>query len=169
MWHTLPEAIKLTGRSRRSLYRDMDAGRVSYRVGTDGRRELETSELMRAYGALAQVAQPEAQPVAHSGTADGTPPDAMAEAIAAAVAKAVAEAVEPLRKEIEQLRETMLLIEHKPQRKGYDEREGFEPSSRANADERPAGQQKTAGGNQPPSGTKVSSFADLVQRFNSRH
>lgn len=169
MWHTLPEAIKLTGRSRRSIYRDMDAGRVSYRVGTDGRRELETSELMRAYGALAQVAQPEAQSVAHSGTADGTPPDAMAEAIAAAVAKAVAEAVEPLRKEIEQLRETMLLIEHKPQRKGYDEREGFEPSSRTSEESDAPAREKMAGGNQPPSGTKVSSFADLVHRFNSRH
>lgn len=63
---TIKEAITLTGRSRRSLYRDMDSGKVSFSTGHDGRRSFDTSELIRAYGALdvpddtpdtAQVAQ----------------------------------------------------------------------------------------------------------------
>jgi len=70
----LAQAIELTGRSRRSLYRDMDAGRVSYRVSDDGRRELETSELIRAYGPLRAVAQLGTQRMAQSGTPVGTPP-----------------------------------------------------------------------------------------------
>lgn len=106
MWHTLAQAIKLTGRSRRSLYRDMDVGRVSYRVRDDGRRELETSELMRAYGALKGMAQDVAQPVAQVGTGDGTSSDEQF--------KALIDELKQLRNEVRELRETLLLLEHKP-------------------------------------------------------
>lgn len=51
-WHTVQETLKLTGRSRSQLYRDMTKGLVSYRTGKDDRREFETSELIRAYGEL---------------------------------------------------------------------------------------------------------------------
>ncbi|MFX4310922.1 entry exclusion protein 1 [Enterobacter sp. 63] len=51
-WHTVQDTLKLTGRSRSQLYRDMAKGLVSYRVGKDERREFETSELIRAYGEL---------------------------------------------------------------------------------------------------------------------
>jgi DNA gyrase/topoisomerase IV subunit A len=51
-WHTVQDTLKLTGRSRSQLYRDMARGLVSYRTGKDGRREFETSELIRAYGEL---------------------------------------------------------------------------------------------------------------------
>ncbi|HAD5970099.1 TPA_asm: entry exclusion protein 1 [Salmonella enterica subsp. enterica serovar Typhimurium] len=51
-WHTLGEALRLTGKSRSQLYRDMRSGRVSYRTGKNDRREFETSELIRAYGEL---------------------------------------------------------------------------------------------------------------------
>lgn len=56
---TIPEAVQLTERSRRSLYRDMSDGRLAYHVGHDGRRLLDVSELIRAYGALAGMAEPE--------------------------------------------------------------------------------------------------------------
>lgn len=49
---TIPEAVQLTERSRRSLYRDMGQGRLAYHVGPDNRRRLDVSELIRAYGAL---------------------------------------------------------------------------------------------------------------------
>lgn len=49
----------MTGRSRSQFYRDMRAGLVSYRTGQDGRREFETSELIRAYGELKQNETPE--------------------------------------------------------------------------------------------------------------
>lgn len=49
-WHTVQDTLKLTGKSRSQLYRDMAKGLVSYRTGKDDRREFETSELIRAYG-----------------------------------------------------------------------------------------------------------------------
>ncbi|HHA1672676.1 TPA: entry exclusion protein 1 [Enterobacter roggenkampii] len=51
-WHTVQDALKLTGKSRSQLYRDMAKGLVSYRTGKNNRREFETSELIRAYGEL---------------------------------------------------------------------------------------------------------------------
>ena len=99
-WHTLNEAVKLTGRSRRSIYRDMDRGHVSYGLDPAGNRHFETSELMRAYGALTSVAQPGTADVAQPGTAQ--PWD-----------QVLAE-LQALRKEVQELRATVLLIEHKP-------------------------------------------------------
>lgn len=133
MWHTLAQAIKLTGRSRRSLYRDMDAGRVSYRVRDDGRRELETSELIRAYGPLTGLARATVPEVAQVGTHDGTP--------AAEPMAALLEELRLLREEVAGLRAELRLIEHKP-------------------DKPPMGEHP-AGGQKPPSGP-ASSFADLL-------
>ena len=99
-WHTLNEAVKLTGRSRRSIYRDMDRGHVSYGLDPAGNRQFETSELIRAYGALTSVAQPGTADVAQPGTAQ--PWD-----------QVLAE-LQALRKEVQELRATVLLIEHKP-------------------------------------------------------
>ena len=65
-WHTLRDALKMTGRSRSQLYRDMRAGLVSYRTGRDGRREFETSELIRAYGELKQNETPERHSKGHA-------------------------------------------------------------------------------------------------------
>ena len=53
-WHTIQDTLKLTGKSRSQLYRDMANGLVSYRSGKNNRREFETSELIRAYGELKQ-------------------------------------------------------------------------------------------------------------------
>ena len=38
-WHTVQETLKLTGKSRSQLYRDMAKGLVSYRTGKNDRRE----------------------------------------------------------------------------------------------------------------------------------
>lgn len=65
-WHTLRDALKMTGRSRSQFYRDMRAGLVSYRTGRDGRREFETSELIRAYGELKQNETPERHSKGHA-------------------------------------------------------------------------------------------------------
>lgn len=110
MWHTLQDAIELTGRSRRSLYRDMDAGRVSYRVRADGRRELETSELMRAYGALLPVAQADTAAVAQADTPHGTPAAGSSEQMGALL-----EELRLLREEVASLRAAMLRLEYKPE------------------------------------------------------
>lgn len=65
-WHTLRDALKMTGRSRSQFYRDMRVGLVSYRTGRDGRREFETSELIRAYGELKQNETPERHSEGHA-------------------------------------------------------------------------------------------------------
>ncbi|MFH0025055.1 hypothetical protein ACFZAC_26155 [Pseudomonas fluorescens] len=108
VWHTIQEAVSLTGRSRRSIYRDCNTGRVSYRTTNDGRREFETTELMRVYGALKgpepaqDAAQSEPQPVTAPGTVAG-------EDITALISE-----LRALREEVAELRQTMKLIEYKP-------------------------------------------------------
>lgn len=70
----------------------MDKGLVSYSLDASGNRQFETSELMRAYGALTAVA--------HSDTPE--PWDIL-----------LAE-LQALRIEVQELRTAVLMIEHKP-------------------------------------------------------
>lgn len=49
-WHSIKQAQELTGKARSTLYRDMNAGRLSYRTESDNRRSIETTELIRVYG-----------------------------------------------------------------------------------------------------------------------
>jgi len=58
-WVSVRQAMELTGKGRSSLYRDMSRGRVSYRSEVDGGRLLDTSELIRVYGALRQATSSE--------------------------------------------------------------------------------------------------------------
>ncbi|MGP4958736.1 hypothetical protein [Pseudomonas helleri] len=101
--HTIQEAQKLTGKSRRTLYRDMATGRLSWVPEGDNGRRLETSELIRAYGELKPMAQPDTEKTAHSDTASGT----------AGTTLIMAE-LKALREEVAELRQALRLIEHKP-------------------------------------------------------
>lgn len=100
-WHTVSQAQKLTQKSRRTLYRDMASGLVSYRTNDSGHRELETSELIRHYGNLSVndtaprpiVAQP-----------NGTLNDAV-----------LLDEIRALRQEVAELKGMMLRLEHKPE------------------------------------------------------
>lgn len=103
MWHTVNDAVNLTGKSKRTLYRHMAAGKVSYRSRVDGTKEIETSELIRVYGALAQVSQPLAQQVPLDGTSQTS------ELIA--VIKALTSRIESLECKLSE----SLKIEHKPE------------------------------------------------------
>ena len=106
MLHTIQEAIALTGKSRRTLYNHCDQGRLSYSLGHDERRYFETSELIRVYGGLLNIAQPVAQEIAQPCTSEnlpGTLTEATALRLAAALEKLI---------EIEEKK--LLLIEHKP-------------------------------------------------------
>ena len=107
MLHTIQEAIALTGKSRRTLYNHCDQGRLSYSLGHDERRYFETSELIRVYGSLLNIAQPVAQEIAQPCTSEnlpGTLTEATALRLAAALEKLI---------EIEEKK--LLLIEHKPE------------------------------------------------------
>ncbi|WP_256588075.1 entry exclusion protein 1 [Pseudomonas sp. FFUP_PS_473] len=102
-WHTIQETQKLTGKSRRTLYRDMAAGRLSWEPEGDSGRRLETSELIRVYGELKPLAQPEPEKTAHGDTGLGTHNTAL-----------ILAELKALREEVAELRQAMRLIEHKP-------------------------------------------------------
>lgn len=50
--HTVSEAAKLVGKDRKTLYRDIKAGRLSATKNAAGMTQVETAELVRLYGAL---------------------------------------------------------------------------------------------------------------------
>lgn len=102
-WHTIQDAQKLTGKSRRTLYRDMSKGRLSWASEGENARRLETSELIRVYGALLPMAQPDPEKTAHEDTVIGT------DGIALVLAE-----LKALREEVAELKQTMSLLEHKP-------------------------------------------------------
>lgn len=103
-WHTVQEAQQLTGKSRRTLYRDMAAGRLSWTPEGDSGRRLETSELIRVYGELKPLAQPDTGKSAHDGTSLGTQDTAL-----------ILAELKALREEVAELRQAMRLIEYKPE------------------------------------------------------
>lgn len=80
-WHTIQDTLKLTGKSRSQLYRDMTKGLVSYRTGQDGRREFETSELIRVYGELNIKETPKRHRKGHPENNDNSPENPQLEAI----------------------------------------------------------------------------------------
>lgn len=49
---SVTEAAKLVRKNRSTLYRDIERGRLSKTVSPDGDTQIETSELLRAYGRL---------------------------------------------------------------------------------------------------------------------
>ncbi|WP_232918419.1 entry exclusion protein 1 [Pseudomonas syringae] len=103
-WHTIQEAQKLTGKSRRTLYRDMAEGRLSWQPEGEKARRLETSELIRVYGELRPLAQPVTEKMAHGDTASGTENSTL-----------ILAELKALREEVAELRQAMRLIEYKPE------------------------------------------------------
>lgn len=101
-WHSVSQAQKMTGKSRRTLYRDMASGRVSWRNNASGHRELETSELIRVYGEIKHDGTTERHTVAQP---DGTDSDSemMAE-------------IRVLRQEVAELKSMLLRLEHKEEK-----------------------------------------------------
>jgi hypothetical protein len=87
----------------------MTEGRLAYGLEHDGRRYIDTTELLRVYGAFDVPSQSVVTEPSHSVTPSS-------DELAQVIATAVAQAVEPLRAEIEKLRETLLRIEYKPDR-----------------------------------------------------
>lgn len=148
---TIPEAVSLTERSRRSLYRDMAAGRLAYHVGPDSRRMVDVSELIRAYGALPGM--PDDAPQAPATSAEeGTPAallaqmlDVMREQSATLVAQ---------REEMAALREEVAELRRLP---------APEPREPAPTSTTPPGADPAPAPADPPA-----SMADVLARFESR-
>ncbi|MBJ2322233.1 hypothetical protein JFT37_27305 [Pseudomonas fluorescens] len=102
---TFSAIAKLYGMHRTTLYAAVKAKRVSIDHNLKGQKVIDLAEAIRVWG------EPEHHPERPIDTSTGgstlnsTPAVDLAEIIAQAVAKAVAEAVEPLRLEIQQLRQ----------------------------------------------------------------
>lgn len=107
-WHSVTHAQKLTGKSRRTLYRDMASGRVTYRTNSRGHREFETSELIRVYG------EPE-----HGGT-DEWP--SVTQSLGTQNESEMLAEIRALRQEVSELKAMMLRLEHKGDNAASDTR-----------------------------------------------
>lgn len=104
-WVTVRQAMKLTGKARSSLYRDMAKGRVSYRSEVDGSRSIDTSELIRVYGELVHSETPSRDTQRH----DGETGNAVIQELVSEI-KMLRDEVAGLRVEMQEMRR----IEHKP-------------------------------------------------------
>lgn len=129
MRHTIDEAASLVGRTRRSIYRAMNEGRLSYGLEANGRRYIDTSELIRAYGEITLPSQSVHAEMSHGGMGrvtgaetwpgkplGGPPRDEQSASNAALALGSLTAAVERLTAEVAALREQLAeakQIEHK--------------------------------------------------------
>jgi hypothetical protein len=102
---TVRQAMKLTGKARSSLYRDMAKGRVSYRSEVDGSRSIDTSELIRVYGELIR----DETPSRDSRRQDGETGKTVIQELVSEI-KMLRDEVVGLRVEMQEMRR----LEHKP-------------------------------------------------------
>ena len=59
---TLSQAVKLTGKSKRTIQRYMASGKVSFRTNDKGHKEIDTAELVRVFGELSHPVTPDVRP-----------------------------------------------------------------------------------------------------------
>lgn len=147
---TIPEAVQLTERSRRSLYRDMGQGRLAYHVGPDNRRRLDVSELIRAYGALPGMPEAASEAPAISDE-EATPAALLAQMLD--VMREQSKTLAAQREEMAALREEVRELRRLPAPWHVS---SASPQA-STADDAPAP-------TQPPT-----SMADVLARFESRH
>jgi hypothetical protein len=107
---SVSEAARLVGKSRRTIQRDIAAGKLSK---CDNGKKLDTSELMRVYGSLLNAPN-DADKNAHmtQDVAPNIPPDVAEMRIRLAALEAENAA---LKDHLGSLKQAMLLLEHKEQ------------------------------------------------------
>ena len=107
---SVSEAARLVGKSRRTIQRDIAAGKLSK---CDNGKKLDTSELIRVYGSLLNAPN-DADKNAHmtQDVAPNIPPDVAEMRIRLAALEAENAA---LKDHVGSLKQAMLLLEHKEQ------------------------------------------------------
>lgn len=151
---TVPEAVRLTERSRRSLYRDMASGRLAYHAGRDGRRLVDVSELIRVYGALPGMPDDAPQATAVSAE-EGTPAALLTQMLE--VMREQSATLTAQREEMAALREEVRELRALPA-----------PDAATPPTDPPAPAAVQADSASIPAPGKPNSMADVLARFESR-
>jgi len=103
---SIAEAARLSGKQRKTLYRHMEAGRLSYQVLGSGRRALDLSELIRVYG----------EPPGQRHEKDTLPAEGVTRDGESLVWRAMLEELQALRREVAELRQQLALpAPHQPE------------------------------------------------------
>lgn len=110
--HTISEAASLVGVNRRTIYRYIKSGKLSSSVTHDNKSVIETSELLRVFGALSQP-ETENSP---TGSQESNPE--YVTAILAEMSQMRAE-IEKLTGKVEELKSQLALPAPKEQKKGF--------------------------------------------------
>lgn len=100
--HSVTEAATLAGVTRRTIYRYLKQGKLSATVSSDDRTVIETSELLRVFGALTQPEVTEVTAGSHENKEAGV-------ALLLAEIRDMKGEIASLKQTVEELRETMLL------------------------------------------------------------
>lgn len=115
---SISEAARLVGRDRKSLYRDLKAGKLSATVGDSGVRQVAVSELLRVYGALEPIGDTrdsrETVSMPQPETADETQILKVKLAAAEAELAQMRERLSDKDKNLEDLRNAVRLLEYEP-------------------------------------------------------
>lgn len=156
------EAVRVSGRSRRSLYRDMKSGALSYHVDNAGRRLVDVSELIRAYGALPGMAE---EPAPTPGASESEGGDLSSRLLAELVelTRQQGETLDAQRKELAALRHEVAELRSLPAPSSLAPHPDAPtpPSSPRVADE--SAQVAVDPASEPPR-----NFGDLLSRFENR-
>lgn len=116
---SISDAAKLVRRDRKTLYRDIKKGKLSATVGDSGMSQVETSELIRVYGALNTIGDKNAtnatETMPQHETPHATHSDSADSALIAALQaenKQLHERIKEKDNHIEDMRNTMRLLEY---------------------------------------------------------
>jgi chromosome segregation ATPase len=128
--HTVADAAKLVNRDRRTLYKDIQRGRLTATVSATGERQVEPAELIRVYGELS-VAEATTATVAERQelTAMATAHDPELAQLRAQVAALEARLADK-QQHIEHLAQAMRLLEHRPATEPLPPRRSWWPFGR---------------------------------------
>lgn len=114
---TIAEAAKLSGKDKKTLYRYIKDGKLSATNSTGGMRQVDVSELVRVFGALQKVSvlvpQDETVSMSQRETVDETHENVKIAALEAENAQ-LRERLVDKEKHIEDMRNTVRLLEYKP-------------------------------------------------------
>ncbi len=123
---TVGRMAKLYGLHRSSLYEAIDKGRVAYSVDGKGQRVIDLSEMIRVYG------EPKGQALQNQTPSAGA--DHSTPTVETATLQPLLEELRLLRAEVAQLRQAMMLLEHKPAPDSAPPRRPEQPAPKSFAD-----------------------------------